>query len=147
MDSNSFHTAPLSKRTNSIIYSNANGLQKPPNMVKRLECTLEELCFGCIKKVNIKGDVLTGEGKEQKSPLRVWETRHQASDITFVIDEKLHPVYKRKGDDLEVTIELPLVDALTGCTLTLPYLDGEESCLTIDDIITPGSEKPFQDKA
>ncbi|KAI3821401.1 hypothetical protein L1987_08968 [Smallanthus sonchifolius] len=161
MDSNSFHT--LSKRTNStIIYSNANGLQKPPNMVKRLECTLQELCFGCIKKVNIKRDVLTGEGQiiqeEQVLTIKVkpgWKRGTKdtfegmgnetpgtcAADITFVIDEKQHPVFKRNGDDLEVTIELPLVDALTGCTLTVPYLDGEESCLEIDDIITPGYRK------
>uniref|UniRef100_A0A251UR76 Uncharacterized protein n=1 Tax=Helianthus annuus TaxID=4232 RepID=A0A251UR76_HELAN len=60
---NSFHNAPsFSKRTNStIIYSNANGLQKPPDMVKRLECTLEELCFGCIKRVNITRDILTSK--------------------------------------------------------------------------------------
>ncbi|KAJ0789513.1 putative chaperone DnaJ, HSP40/DnaJ peptide-binding protein [Helianthus annuus] len=161
---NSFHNAPsFSKRTNStIIYSNANGLQKPPDMVKRLECTLEELCFGCIKRVNITRDILTSEGQiiqeEEVLTIKVkpgWTKGTKitfegmgnetpgtsAADITFVIDEKPHPVFKRNGNDLEVTIELPLVDALTGCTLTVPSLGAQESCLTIDDIITPGYRK------
>ncbi|KAI7728854.1 hypothetical protein M8C21_026445 [Ambrosia artemisiifolia] len=160
-NSKSFHAAPsFSKRTNStIIYSNANGLQKPPDMVKRLECTLEELCFGCIKRVNIRRDVLTSEGQiiqeEEALTIKVkpgWKKGTKitfegmgnetpgacAADITFVIDEIPHPVFKRNVDDLEVTIELPLVDALTGCTLTVPSLGAQESCLTIDDIITPG---------
>ncbi|XP_076951150.1 uncharacterized protein LOC143624340 [Bidens hawaiensis] len=164
MESNSFHTAPsFSKRSNStIIYTNANGLRKPPDMVKRLECTLEELCFGCIKKVNIRRDVLTSEGQiiqeEEVLTIKVkpgWKKGTKitfegmgnetpgacAADITFLVDEKPHPVFKRNGDDLEVNIDLPLVDALTGCTLTIPSLGEQESYLTIDDIIIPGYRK------
>ncbi|KAL8244345.1 hypothetical protein R6Q59_010603 [Mikania micrantha] len=161
MDSNSFHTEPsFSKRTSStIIYSNANGLQKPPDVVKRLECTLDELCFGSVKKINIKRDVVTSEGQimQEDEVLTIevkpgWKKGTKvtfegmgdktsgacAADITFVIDEKQHPVFKRNGDDLDVTIELPLVEALTGCTLIVPCLGGQESCLKINDIITPG---------
>ncbi|XP_071694568.1 uncharacterized protein [Rutidosis leptorrhynchoides] len=150
----------LSRRNSStIIYSNANGLQKPPDMVKRLECTLEELCFGCIKKFNIKRDVLTHDGQiiQEDEVLTInvkpgWKKGTKVTfegmgnetpgncpaDITFVVDEKQHPVFKRNGDDLELGLELPLVDALTGCTVTIPILGGEESHLTINDIITPG---------
>lgn len=82
-----------------------------------------------------KGTKVTFEGMGNETPGTC------AADITFVIDEKQHPLYRRNGDDLEVTMELPLVDALTGCTLTLPFLDGEESYLTINEIITPGYRK------
>lgn len=82
-----------------------------------------------------KGTKVTFEGMGNETP------GNCAADITFVVDEKKHPVFKRNGDDLEVGVELPLVDALTGCTLTIPLLGGEESCLTIDDIITPGYRK------
>ncbi|KVH99625.1 Chaperone DnaJ, C-terminal, partial [Cynara cardunculus var. scolymus] len=194
MDSNSFHaghvdrSSSVSRRHSStIVYSNANGLRKPPDMVKRLECTLEDLCFGCIKNVKIKRDVLTSEGycprnhgtasghlnrvihasftlcrqiiqEDEVLTIKVkpgWKKGTKitfegmgnetpgtcAADITFVVDEKRHPVFKRKGDDLEVAVELPLVDALTGCTLTIPFLDGQQSCLLIEDVITPGCRK------
>nr|XP_043608557.1 dnaJ homolog subfamily B member 4-like [Erigeron canadensis] len=167
MDSDSFHTAPhLSRRNSStIIYSNANGLRKPPDVVKRLECTLEELCFGCIKNCNIKRDVLTNDGQiiqeDQVLTIKVkpgWKKGTKvtfegmgnetpgkfAADITFVVDEKRHSIFKRNGDDLEVTIEVPLVDALTGCTITIPLLGGQESCLTIEEIITPGYRKTIE---
>ncbi|KAI3672790.1 hypothetical protein L6452_38890 [Arctium lappa] len=169
MDSNSFHaghvdrSSSVSRRHSStIVYSNANGLRKPPDMVKRLECTLEELCFGCIKNVRIKRDVLTNDGQiiqeDEVLTIKVkpgWKKGTKvtfegmgnetpgacAADITFVVDEKRHPLFKRNGDDLEVAVELPLVDALTGCTLTVPFLDGEQSCLLIEDVITPGYRK------
>ncbi|KAI3745899.1 hypothetical protein L6452_08310 [Arctium lappa] len=67
-----------------------------------------------------KGTKVTFEGMGNETPGVC------AADITFVVDEKRHPVFKRNGDDLEVAIELPLVDALTGCTLTVPFLDGEQ---------------------
>lgn len=64
-----------------------------------------------------------------------------AADITFVIAEKKHPVFRREGDDLELAVEIPLVEALTGCTLSIPLLGGEIMKLKIDDIILPGYQK------
>lgn len=46
----------------TIMYSNSNGLIKPPTMEKQLECTLEELCFGCIKKIKVTRDAVTNDG-------------------------------------------------------------------------------------
>lgn len=43
----------------NIMYSNSAGVIKPPVVEKKLACTLEELCFGCIKKVKITRDVVT----------------------------------------------------------------------------------------
>ncbi|KAI3689430.1 hypothetical protein L2E82_47387 [Cichorium intybus] len=165
VDSSIAHLHPT-RNNPPILYSNSNGLRKPPDMVKRLECTLEELCFGCIKKVNIKRDVVTDEGQvvQEDQVLKInikpgWRkgtkitfegmgnetTPTCTADITFVIEEKRHPVFKRNGDDLEVAIELPLVDALTGCTVTIPFLGGQESHLIInDDVITPGYTKSIE---
>lgn len=64
-------TAPLMhtfSRTTSkgltapIIFSNSSGLLRPPTMEKQLECTLEELCFGCVKKVTITRDAVKPNG-------------------------------------------------------------------------------------
>lgn len=45
-----------------IIFTNSSGLLKPPAMEKQLECTLEELCFGCVKKVAITRDAVKPNG-------------------------------------------------------------------------------------
>ncbi|KAJ0442206.1 putative chaperone DnaJ, HSP40/DnaJ peptide-binding protein [Helianthus annuus] len=39
------------------------------------------------------------------------------SDLIFIIDEKLHTVFKRVGNDLVVTQKISLVEALTGYTV------------------------------
>lgn len=82
-----------------------------------------------------KGTKITFEGMGNETP-----GTHPA-DITFVIAEKQHPLFTREGDDLELVIELPLVKALTGCTLSIPLLGGEHMSLTMDDIICPGYQK------
>lgn len=46
-----------------IMFSNSTGTKmKPPAIEKKLECTLEELCYGCTKKIKITRDVLTNSG-------------------------------------------------------------------------------------
>lgn len=50
------------KRDTPIMYSNSSGMLKPPPIEKRLECTLEDLCYGCKKKIMITRDVLTDTG-------------------------------------------------------------------------------------
>ncbi|CAH9125613.1 unnamed protein product [Cuscuta epithymum] len=64
-------------------------------------------------------------------------------DIIFLIEEKKHPLFKREGDDLELGVEVPLVQALTGCIVQVPTLGGKD-VVTLnmeDEIIYPGFEK------
>ncbi|GAU40973.1 hypothetical protein TSUD_300520 [Trifolium subterraneum] len=51
-----------SRRSTPIMYSNSSGMLKPPPIEKNIECTLEELCYGCTKKIMITRDVLTDKG-------------------------------------------------------------------------------------
>ncbi|KAK4370455.1 hypothetical protein RND71_009930 [Anisodus tanguticus] len=150
-----------------IMFSNSTGLVKPPPTEKTLECTLEELCFGCVKKMKVTRDAITDNGQgftllltEEEEVLTIkvkpgWTKGTKITfegkgnerlgtspaDVTFVIREKRHPLFKREGDDLELAVEIPLVKALTGCTISIPLLGGEKMSLTVDDIICPGYEK------
>lgn len=63
---------------------------------------------------------------------------NSTADVTFVIAEKRHPLFRREGDDLELAVEIPLVKALTGCSLSVPLLGGGKMNLTVDEIIHPG---------
>ncbi|XP_040870614.1 uncharacterized protein [Glycine max] len=167
------------KRDTPIMYSNSSGMLKPPPIEKRLECTLEDLCYGCKKKIMITRDVLTDTGlvmlvnvyakiylervlgivqEEELLTINVqpgWTKGTKITfegkgnerpgayreDIIFIISEKRHQLFRREGDDLELGVEIPLVKALTGCTILVPLLGREHMNLTLDNIIHPGFEK------
>ena len=47
------------------------------------------------------------------------------ADLVFVIDQKPHSVYNRDGNDLVVTLNISLVEALTGCRVNVTTWMGE----------------------
>jgi DnaJ-class molecular chaperone len=59
---------------------------------------------------------------------------YTAGDLIFVIMQEPHKVYHRDRDDLYKTMEVPLVDALTGFTITLQHLDGKEFDVTVNEV-------------
>ncbi|XP_017245669.1 uncharacterized protein LOC108217346 [Daucus carota subsp. sativus] len=145
-----------------IMYSNSSGVIKPPVVEKKLACTLEEICFGCVKKVKITRDVVTDnreivqedevltinvkpgwrngtkitfEGKGNEVP------GGETGDVVFLIAENNHLLFRKDGNDLVFEIEIPLVEALTGCRLSVPLLGGEKTMITMEDVIYPGYEK------
>lgn len=82
-----------------------------------------------------KGTKVTFEGKGDEKP------GYLPADIIFVIEERNHPLFTTEGFDLEIGVEIPLVNALTGCSIPIPLLGGEKMTLSFDDIIYPGYEK------
>ncbi|XP_071723022.1 uncharacterized protein [Rutidosis leptorrhynchoides] len=160
------HSGPLSRNpSRTIFFSNSTGMiLKPPAIEGTLECTLEELCYGCKKRIKITRDVITNNGQltQEDELLSInvkpgWKKGtkitfegmgnetlgNNSGDVNIVIAEKEHPLFTRQGDDLELAVEIPLVKALTGCTIPIPLLGGEETSLTIDDdlIIKPGDKR------
>lgn len=82
-----------------------------------------------------KGTKVAFEGKGDE------KLGYLPADIIFVVDEKIHPLFTREGDDLELGVEIPLVNALTGCSIPVPLLGGEKMTLSFEDILYPGYEK------
>ncbi|XP_074309306.1 uncharacterized protein LOC141643870 [Silene latifolia] len=155
------------RSTTPIIFSQSTARKKPQPIEKKLECSLEELCFGAVKKMNITRDVISDEGIiiQEEDTLQInvkpgWKKGttiifegkgdekpgHLPADIIFTIDEKRHPMFKRVGDNLELGVEVPLVKALIGCTILVPLLGGEEMSITIDEVIYPGFEKVIKEQ-
>ncbi|KAK1374287.1 putative HSP40/DnaJ peptide-binding protein [Heracleum sosnowskyi] len=147
---------------NPIIYSQSTARRKPQPIEKKLECTLEELLQGCVKHIKITRDTISENGhiaqEEETLKIRVkpgWKKGTKITfedkgdekpgslpaDIIFVINEKRHPIFKREGDDLQLGVEVPLIEAVTGCTITVPLLGGEEMTLSFDEILYPGYVK------
>ncbi|CAN1240465.1 DnaJ homolog subfamily B member 13 [Linum grandiflorum] len=165
-----FSRNPSERSTTPIMFSNSTGRKvKPPPVQKNLDCTLEELFYGCTKKVKVTRDVLTDRGyicpkqivqEEEILSIEVkpgWRKGTkitfegmgnerpgaEPADVTFVIAEKRHSLFRREGDDLEIAVEIPLVQALTGCDISIPLMSetGETMNLMIQDVIYPGYKK------
>lgn len=64
-----------------------------------------------------------------------------AQDIEFIVEEKPHPVFKREGDDLRMSMELNLAEALVGFTKQIKTLDDRKLNVSSGDRVTqPGQE-------
>ncbi|KAJ4717291.1 DnaJ protein [Melia azedarach] len=154
-------------RRSPIIFSQTTAARrKPPPEERKLSCTLEELCHGSVKNITIKRQIVSDDGtiSQEDEKIRIklkpgWKKGTKITfegkgdqkpgyfpaDIIFQIDQKRHPLFRREGDDLEIGVEIPLVQALTGCNLIVPLLGGEKMNLSIDEeIVYPGYEKIIQ---
>jgi len=109
----------------------ARGKQWLPNCSEcksQTEAEKIELTVDAHKGIR-SGEAITFEDVADEKP------GHKAGDLNFIVMEKDHPTYHREGDNLYMNKSIPLVDALTGFTVTLKQLDGEEYTITIDDIV------------
>ncbi|XP_062077307.1 uncharacterized protein LOC133782122 isoform X2 [Humulus lupulus] len=150
------------RSTTPIVFSQSPERKKPPPVERKLECTLEELLDGCLKKIVITRNVIAETGIIVQEEETLWinvkagwkkgtKIRFEGkgdekpgflpADIILCIEERRHPLYEREGDDLEIVVEIPLVNALTGCSIPVPLLGGDKMTLSFDDIIYHGYEK------
>lgn len=62
-------------------------------------------------------------------------------DIVFVLQQKEHPKFKRKGDDLFLEHTLSLTEALCGFQFVLTHLDGRQLLIKSNpgEVIKPGT--------
>lgn len=54
----------------------------------------------------------------------------EPGDIVIVLDQKEHPIFQRRGNDLIVKKEIDLVDALCGCKTVIHTLDNRRLLVT-----------------
>ncbi|KAK3034384.1 hypothetical protein RJ639_033988 [Escallonia herrerae] len=73
-----------------------------------------------VEKGMQNGQKITFPGEADEAPDTV------TGDIVFVLQQKEHPKFKRKGDDLFVEHTLALAEALCGFQFILTHLDGRQ---------------------
>lgn len=129
-----------------------------------LPLTLEELFNGTHKKMKIKRkafDEVTGKrttqdkvlemdikpGLKKGSKIKFKGVGDQEEggqqDLHFVVEEKHHPLYTRDGDNIKVTVELDLKEALTGWKRVVTTIDGKQINLEKSGPTQPGSQEEF----
>ncbi|XP_071360135.1 dnaJ homolog subfamily B member 1b [Trachinotus anak] len=137
--------------------------QQDPPVVHDLRVTLEEVLTGCTKKMKISRKRLNPDGRTVRTEDKILEVqikkgwkegtkitfpkegdetpRNIPADVVFVLKDKPHPVFKREGSDIIYTAKVSLRDALCGCTVNAPTLDGRAVTVTATDIVHPGMKR------
>ncbi|RQM24542.1 hypothetical protein B5M09_011173, partial [Aphanomyces astaci] len=90
-----------------------------------------------IEKGMRNGQRITFKGEADQAPGLV------AGDIVFVVQEKEHPVFQRKGGNLIFEKKISLVEALTGFETIVEHLDGRHLHVktVAGDVIKPNQFK------
>jgi len=139
------------------------GPRKVPDVVQKVMCTLEDLYKGKTKRIKITKQVLNPDGqstsKESKiltfpikrgfkkgTKIRFENEGDQApgiipADVVFEIDELPHSTFHRDGNDLLITPNISLKDALAGTVIEVKTLDDRTLRIPLNDIVTPGYTK------
>ncbi|KAK4758192.1 hypothetical protein SAY87_019493 [Trapa incisa] len=88
------------------------------------------------------GQKITFPGEADEAPDTV------TGDIVFVLQQKEHPKFKRKGEDLFVEHNLSLTEALCGFQFVLTHLDGRQLLIKSNpgEVIKPDSYKAIDDE-
>jgi len=65
-----------------------------------------------------------------------------AADIIFVVTDKQHQYFSRDADNnLLYVAKLNLRDALVGCVVSVPTIDGRVLSIQVNEVIQPGTQK------
>ena len=134
-----------------------------PAIQRDIEVSLEEFYTGTVKKLKIQRQVITAQGnfdREEKilhievkpgwkAGTKVTFPHHGdqkpgtlAADIIFVIKEKPHQFFRRDAENnLYYTAQVPLREALVGCMIQVPSIDGNVIPIQVNEVIQPGTQK------
>ena len=105
---------------------------------------------GRVKKrrditVNIPAGIGDGMRIRMASQGEVGRGGGPAGDLYVEVTTRAHPVYQREGDDLHLTVRVPMVDAALGTDVTVTQLDGSERTITIEPGTQPGQSITIPD--
>ena len=144
------------------------GPKKMEPIIRPLECSLEELFNGCVKKFHVTRKRLKVDAAETGVPEYVDETKALTisvkpgwkkgtkvtfaqegdaapnvvpADIIFSLSEQPHAVFSREGTNLVFIATITLSEALCGTTIEVPTLDGRKLAVSCPEVVSPGYEK------
>lgn len=102
--------------------SNCRACPNGQTQSEKIELTID------LQKGMYPGEPITFEGVADEKP------GMNPGDLNFVVTPESHEHYHRDGDHLYVTMEIPLVDALTGFSHEFTHLDGHQFVVNVNDV-------------
>lgn len=143
--------------------------QIAPGMIQQMQAQCPQ-CNGSGTTIKAKDKCPTCSGKKVVSEKKVLEVpvdkgmRHNQKitfqgeadeapgitpgDVVFVVQQKEHAKFLRKGDDLLMQQKIQLVEALTGTQFVVEHLDGRKLVIKTEPgaLIRPGDVKTVEDE-
>lgn len=123
-----FHQGTSDAEQFRDLFRGFGGFGIPIPVVYNLELTLEDFFTGRELLININKEQISVKvepGMNEGTELRA-ELTHGGRPIIFVLQQRRHPVFSRKRNDLLTTLRIPLIDALLGFERPIALLDGSE---------------------
>merc|ERR1719296_650845 len=102
--------------------SNCRDCPNGQTQSEKIELTID------LAKGMYPGEPITFEGVADEKP------GMNAGDLNFIIQQEQDEHYHRDGDHLYVTMEIPLVDALTGFSHEFTHLDGHKFMVNVEGV-------------
>ncbi|XP_049380643.1 dnaJ protein homolog isoform X2 [Solanum stenotomum] len=95
-----------------------------------------------VEKGMQNGQKITFPGEADEAPDTI------TGDVVFVLQQKEHPKFKRKGEDLFVDHTLTLTEALCGFQFILTHLDGRQLLIKSNpgEVVKPDQFKAINDE-
>ncbi|XP_006098788.2 dnaJ homolog subfamily B member 5 isoform X2 [Myotis lucifugus] len=137
-------------------------VQDPP-VVHELRVSLEEIYHGSTKRMKITRRRLNPDGRTVRTEDKIlhivikrgWKEGTKITfpkegdatpdnipaDIVFVLKDKPHAHFRRDGTNVLYSALISLKEALCGCTVNIPTIDGRVIALPCNDVIKPGTVK------
>lgn len=128
-------------------FANVHAQAQAHPIIKDLPCTLEDLYNGTTKNISIKtsGPRNIADTKDMsltvlpgfKDGTKLNFERYNGSnnDLTFVVRESPHHLYKRDDNDLHIDIVLTYNEAINGCSKEIMFLDNQKRMLNINKLV------------
>ncbi|XP_051781726.1 dnaJ homolog subfamily B member 13 [Erpetoichthys calabaricus] len=136
------------------------GMKKTDPAIERdLFLSLEDLFYGCTKKIKISRRVMNEDGHTSSIKDKIltidvkpgWKKgtkitfpkegdqgpNNIPADIIFIVKEKHHARFRREQNDLVYICHIDLAKALTGFAVAIETLDGRLLNIPINDIVHP----------
>eukprot|EP00245_Coleochaete_scutata_P011786 TRINITY_DN4449_c0_g1_i1.p1 TRINITY_DN4449_c0_g1~~TRINITY_DN4449_c0_g1_i1.p1 ORF type:complete len:421 (-),score=124.70 TRINITY_DN4449_c0_g1_i1:621-1883(-) len=132
------HVCPDCRGNGEVINEKDKCLQCKGNKVVQEKKLLEVH----VEKGMQAGQKITFAGEADEAPDTV------TGDIVFVIQQKEHPKFKRKTDDLFLEHTLTLTEALCGFQYPVTHLDGRQMLIKSNpgEVIKPGAFKAINEE-
>ncbi|XP_006634747.1 dnaJ homolog subfamily B member 4 [Lepisosteus oculatus] len=137
--------------------------RQDPAIHHDLRVSLEEVFAGCTKRMKISRRRLNPDGRTLRTEDKIltieikrgWKEGTKITfpregdespgtipaDIVFVIKDKPHARFRREGSNIVSPVRVSLRQALCGCSVTVPTVDGKSYTLKCAEVIRPGMRK------
>merc|ERR1712176_1495635 len=107
-------------------------MQQQQQVPSKQKCRYVETSLNVdIERGMFHGDTIIFKGFGEHQPKKI------PGDVKLKLSERKHKLFRRKGSDLHVDIDISLKEALLGFERTFVHLDGRSITVQVKEVMAP----------